>query len=259
MDVEVWYSLWQSYESGVRLPQQWDLRRVGRTYKRMTVMSAEFNPELDDDTFAVSDELRSAYLATATRPMHDLPLDSARVAGDFVTFGAFGSPAGAVRLGDGWLLLETGQAPLSLDRALDWMDANAAGDIVAAVVTIPQQGNGGVAALPGRGVPLLVAPGAAPLVEAMLDGHRVSASFETVDDGRWITVAGDSARVEPIDLPDLPGSLLVYVPSLRWIYVGGALQALERDVVMDRARERGWVVERVGHSRGIDAPAAGSS
>jgi hypothetical protein len=225
----------------------------------MTVMSAEFNPELDDDTFAVSDELRSAYLATATRPMHDLPLDSARVAGDFVTFGAFGSPAGAVRLGDGWLLLETGQAPLSLDRALDWMDANAAGDIVAAVVTIPQQGNGGVAALPGRGVPLLVAPGAAPLVEAMLDGQQVSADFETVDEGRWITAAGDSARVEPIDLPDLPGSLLVYVPSLRWIYVGGALQALERDGVMDRARERGWVVERVGHSRGIDAPAAGSS
>jgi hypothetical protein len=189
--------------------------------------------------------------------MHDLPLDSARVSesGDFVTFGAFGSPAGAVRLGDGWLLLETGQAPLSLDRALGWMEGNAAGDIVAAVVTLPQQGNGGAAALAPHGVPMLVGPGAAAFVDAVLDGHEVSAGYDTVAEGRWIEAAGDSARVEPIDLPDMPGSLLVYVPSRRWIYVGAAAQALDWDIVLDRARERGWTVDRVGHARGIDAPA----
>ncbi|MFW6084323.1 MAG: hypothetical protein ACODAA_03845, partial [Gemmatimonadota bacterium] len=170
MDVAVWYSGWRSLPGGVSLPTHWSVERLGQLYKRLTARNVALDPEFSADSFAVSDELAAAYRQTATRPMHDIPLDSARVEGEFVIFGAPGSPAGAVRVGDGWLLLETGQARLSIERALAWMEENAPGPLVGAVVTTTL-GNGGVAALAERGVPLFTGPGLEPYVRMVLRNH----------------------------------------------------------------------------------------
>ena len=40
MDVETWYSAWRKQPGGLVYPFQWDVRRVGRPYKRMTVVGA---------------------------------------------------------------------------------------------------------------------------------------------------------------------------------------------------------------------------
>jgi hypothetical protein len=74
MDVEVWFSGWRKQPGGLAYPYQWDVRRVGRPYKRMTVLAATFNPAASPDSFAVTDSLRVAYLATAVRAMHDVQL-----------------------------------------------------------------------------------------------------------------------------------------------------------------------------------------
>jgi hypothetical protein len=214
------------------------------------------------DSFAVSDSLRAAFVATQRHAMHDTPLDSARlVDGTFATFGPFGPPVGAVKLGGAWVLLETGQAGLNAERSAAWLrqaEGNAgSGRIAGALVTIPYAGNGGVTWLARQGTPLMVAPGARPFVDAMLkfDGTAPRAgALATVTTGRWLKVGTDSLRLEPIDLPSGRGALVVYAPSLKWAYAGMLASPLDMEAIMARASERGWSVERIGSRRGIAMP-----
>jgi hypothetical protein len=252
MDVEVWFSGWRKQPEGLAYPYQWDVRRVGRPYKRMTVLAATFNPPASLDSFVVSDSLRAAYLATAVRPMHDIPFDSARIIdGRVASFGAPGSPAGAVKLGREWVLLEAGQAPLSAERAASWLAKNDAGSrLSAALVTAPNGNNGGVAWLAAHHVPTHVSTGARPFVERILRGYATPmASVSTVTRGQWLRVAGDSLWLEPVDLPDLPRALVVYSPSLQWLYSASTATPLHLDLMLALARSRGWTVSRTGSAR----------
>jgi hypothetical protein len=254
MKVEVWYSGWRTLRSGLSLPTQWAIERLDQLYKRITVRDVTVNPTFEADSFAVSDELVESYRKTATKPMHDLPLDSARVAGDFAIFGSFGSPAGAVRVGHDWLLLEAGQAPLSTNRALDWLGAHAEGRVLGAVVTTTT-GNGGVAALVDRGIPIFTGPGLGDHVAMMLRNQdRASGGYDVVRDARWIRSDTDSVLVAPIDLPDHPGGLVVYAPMLRWMYAYEATQPLGRAILSDFAAARGWEVETLGTGRAVEQP-----
>ena len=260
MDVEVWLSGWRKQPGGLAYPYQWDVRRVGRPYKRMTVLAATFNPPASPDSFVVSDSLRAAYLATAVRPMHDVPLDSARIIdGRFASFGAPGAPAGAVKLGREWVLLESGQAPLSAERAGAWLAAADRGArLSAALVTMPSSaGNGGVPWLAAQRVPIRVAPGARPYMERVLRGNGApSSGLSTIARAQWLRVSGDSLWLEPVDLPDLPGALVVYSPSLQWVYTASAANPLHLDLMLALAKSRGWVVTRTGSARAPVVPLA---
>ena len=54
--------------------------------------------------------------------------------------------------------------------------------------------------------------------------------------------------MESIDLPDFPGSSLVYVPSVRWVYAYPA-GPVQMDYIIARVRQRGWRVDRIGSVR----------
>lgn len=257
MDVEVWYSNWTTYEPGISLPRQWDVRRVGRPYKRITLTGAAFDPVFEADSFAVDDAVRAAFHATAERPMHDLPLDSARVLdGRFADFRTFGTPAGAVRLGDRWVLLETGQAPLSLERALDWMEGNAEGPVALALVGAVWPTNGGAPVAARRGLPMLVGPGAEPYVRHVLANHGVAPRLDVLDSPRTLTIGGETLSVERIDLPNAPGSIVAWAPSLRWVWAPDASTPLDLSLVRERARERGWDARWIGNRRNLRMDAA---
>ncbi|HEX7917934.1 MAG TPA: hypothetical protein VF454_00950 [Gemmatimonadales bacterium] len=257
-EIETWYSKWTRYPAGVALPAQLDQKRVGRPYKRMLVLAAAFDTVTTAETFAISDSLREAFFATATKPMHDLPLDSARVLdGTFASFNTFGAPAGAVRIGGKWVLLEAGQAGLNADRAIDWLVRTTPESAVsAAILTFTIPGNGGVTALGRRRVPTYIAPGERPYVERMLGNTGTTGvSPVTVSRAQWLKVGSDSLWLEPIDLPDAPRSLLVYSPTLQWVYSAWAVAPLQSQYVLDRIRSHGWVVQRLGQARTISAPA----
>ena len=262
MDVEVWYSAWRKQPSGIVYPFQWDVRRAGRPYKRMTVIAATFNPPATLDSFVVSDSLRIAYRATSTRPMHEIALDSARIVERrFVSFNTPGAPAGAVKLGGRWVLLETGQAPSSAERARTWLTVHDSGAAVAAaLVTVPGQGMGGAPSMARHQVPLYVGRGALPFVAAALSGYATPrAAVVTTTEGRWLRVGGDSLRLEPIDLPDAPGTLVAYAPALEWLYSAAAGNPLHLDRLLAHARARGWRVSRIGSARGALAPSLSAS
>lgn len=256
MEVEVWYSGWQRQRQGLNLPTQWDIRRAGAPYKRVTVVSADFGIAAMPDSFAVSDSLRAAYLATERRPMHDLPYDSTRVVdGSFVAFNTPGAPAGAVKVGGRWVLLETGQAALSADRALQALAVVDPAPVAAAVVTVTAGQNGGAVVLVGKRVPLHVAPAAADYLRLVLRNHGVApGGIRPESAGRWLRVGTDSVRLEPMDLPDAPGAMLIYVPSLRYAYSATAAAPLQREYVLRRLRELGWPVERLGSASRVNTP-----
>jgi hypothetical protein len=256
MEVEIWYSRWTALPVGVSLPWQWDVKRVGRPYKRMTVLAFSVDTA-SADSFAVSDSLRTAFLATANHPMQDVPLDSARMLQPGVArFAAFGYPAGAVRVGRSWLLLETGQASVNAERAVDWLKrSDADGRLGGALVTLPAGANGGVVWLSQQQAHLYVGPGAVPFIATILRNHdRSLPRSAEITRGQWLRMTGDSVWVEPIDLPDAPRSMLVYVPSLKWAYAALAVSPLHQRYLMDRLRERDWQIEHLGSLRDIWAP-----
>jgi hypothetical protein len=243
------------------LPTQLDIHRVGRPYKRMTTVYMKVNPAIPTDSFAIADSLRAAFLATARRPMFDLPVDTAKIVeGAFAVFGTPGTPAGAVKVGGRWVFIEAGTAPLSLERSAAFLrSADAGADLGGALVTAPT-GAGGLAWLVDHATPAWVAAAARPHADAALRGWKRSGTrLQTISADRWIRVGSDSLRVETIDFPDYPGMLLVYVPSLRWAYAWhpGAVQV---EYVVEHIRRRGWVVDRVGSSRTfVGTPLPGAS
>jgi hypothetical protein len=258
MEVETWYSRWTRTAAGVALPFQLDQKRLGRPYKRMSVLAMAFDTVATAETFAISDSLRQVYFAKDTKPMHDLPLDSARVVdGTFAVFGAFGSPAGAVKIGGRWVLMEAGQGELSADRAVEWLAAHdATTPVGGAVLTMTSAGNGGVTALARRRVPTWTAPGSKPFVDRMLGNTGIAGTAPvTIARAQWVKVGSDSLWLQPVDLPDSPRSLLVYSPTLKWVYSANAFAPLQQQYVVAALRAKGWSVEKIGSARSISAAA----
>jgi len=254
MRVDVWYSNWRTF-GDISIPTQWDVLRAGAPYKRMTVWSASFDPEFAADSFAVSPHLRTAYLESRG-PMHDRAIDSITAIEPGLTqVSGFGFPAGAVEIGGDWVLVEAGHAPLNLDRARRALAAHGVRSFGAALVAAARPGNGGISSLVADGLPVYTSAAAEPFLLANLLGAGVA--FEgvtTVRDPTWVELDGGRLRLEPIDLPDLPGSVVAYSPRHQWLYAPDAVTPLDLRIVLDHAETRGWTVTYLGSARGLVAP-----
>jgi hypothetical protein len=261
MEVEMWYSRWAKYPlpgtRGVGFPTQWDVRRVGHLYKRETVLSANFDAAAPADSFAISDSLRSAFVASAAnKPMWELPMDAAKILEPrLAQLGVPGLQA-AIKLGNTWLLLEGTAVPQRNDTDLQWLKTADPGSSVGGLlVTVPNTGRGGAAWFAERKLPVYVAPGAAPAMnETLRLWKQPRAAATAISKPQWLHVGGDSVWLEPIDYPDFPGSLVAYVPSMRWVYSGIAAYPLNLDLLVSRIRERGWQVDRIGSIRSLTQP-----
>ena len=128
--------------------------------------------------------------------------------------------------------------------------------IASAWVTTPLGANGGAAWLAAQKIPVYGGPGAMPFLTTILRNHRERTSAASVvSRAQWRMVDGDSVWVEPMDFPDAPGALLLYVPSLKWAYSGMAAAPLQVEYLMRRLADRGFTVERIGSLRGLVMPA----
>lgn len=260
MEVELWYSAWARVAPGVIIPRQRDVRRVGRPYKRMTILTATINAPAPADSFVITDSIVSAYLANERKPMWDAPLDTVKVFADhFVGFPPFTGSSGAVRVGGKWVLLETGQATGAADRLNSWFARNTAETpIGAALMTHTNTGNGGVSWFLDHRVPVYAPNGSAPILRAMIGPSKPGRVATTVSAPKWIRVGSDSLWVEPLDVPDLRTVLTVYSPTHRWLYapiIGNPTFKADQDALIARLRERGLAVEWLGSTRGVRIPA----
>ncbi len=256
MDVQVWYSNWRTF-GAVSIPTQWDILRVGAPYKRMTVTSADFEAAIASDSFTISDELRAAYWESdAPRPMHEsMPAPQTPEtpgSGIIVIARSFGVPTGAVSTGDGWLLLGAGQAPFNFDAGLATLGIEGVESLAGVLVAEARGTSGGVVRAVNDRLPVLVSGGAAPFVQAILRNH--GASLETVrviDDVQTLGVGAERVVLAPLALPDSPKSLLLFKPSLGWLYVPEGTDPLHLRMAQARALDLGWEVKAVGTPRGM--------
>jgi hypothetical protein len=253
MAVEVWYSEWRiDPASQVRFPSQWDIVRVGRPYKRMTVLSVTFNPALPADSLVLSDSIRSEYLAHARHPMADLPLTNARLASNkmIAMFRAPGGPLAAVKIGQGWVLLEPGNLPLNAERAASWLASNDAGSKVVGAIMGTAFPSGGASWVAKNGLPVYVAQPGAKGDSASLKNYGAPLNaLHAVTRAQWVRFPGgarDSLWIGPIDVPNLQGALLVYSPSLHWAYSSAIAAPAQLAMVAKRLRARGLPVDLVG-------------
>jgi hypothetical protein len=262
MEVEVWYSRWNKFPvpatQGVGYPTQWDVRRVGRMYKRLTVLAASFDAAAPADSFAISDSLRSAFASgPASRPMWDVPMDSAKILEPrLARLGNPGQAQSAVKIGSSWLFLEGTGVPQRNASDVQWLASADAGSTVGGLlITVPNSGRGGAAWFAEKKLPVYVAPGAgAAMAVTLANWKQPPAAATVVAKARWVKMGGDSLWIETIDYPDLPGAVVAYVPSMRWAYSGIAASALNFDLLVQRIRTRGWDVERIGSLRSLTQP-----
>lgn len=260
MDVEYWYSNWARLAPGVMLPRQRDVRRVGRTYKRMTLVTASINAPAPADSFVIADSTVATFLATERRPMWRASLDTTKIiAENFVSFVPWVGTSGAVRIGGKWMLFESGQrdgATALIEQFFASRTPNAplGGAIVANVAT----SNGGAVHIAKRKLPLYVAPGATRMVRTIV-GAPAATAMTVVNTPRWVRIGTDSLWMEPVNLPDFGGTVFVYSPTLKWLYnpmIGRNTIQPEYDDVVSRLRARGMTVEWTGSARDIHAAAA---
>lgn len=265
MEVEVWYGQWRSLANAgapVRYPMQLDVSRIGRPYKRITILSARFDVAASPDSFAVSDELRGKYMATATKAMWDMPLDSGRVIdGRFAVLGPPGFSPPAVKVGRSWILLEGTSVPERAEAMQGWLATRDAGTKLGGMlVTIPGAIRGEASWFARQGRPVYLGRGAQRGAQVVLKNWKVPATAVTlVSRGRWTTFEGDSMWVEPFDAPGVNGGVVAWVPSLRWVYQGMSVDPAVREQVLDLAKQRGWSVERIGNVRAVTAPLSTAS
>lgn len=257
MDVEVWYSNWRTY-GAISIPRQWDILRVGAPYKRMSVRSADFSSPIEADSFAISSDMRAAYLSSPSRqPMHESRTidEVVRPAeGVIVLKPGFGVPAGAIDTGDGWLLLGAGQAPFNFTQTLDELAEVGVTDVHGVLIAEARAGNGGVVEAAERGLPVFASVGGAPFIETVLRNGGVREGPAVLRQARTFGDGASSVLVAPVDLPDVPGSLLVYKPSARWLYVPDGIDPIQVRIAEERAGELGWAVDVVGTPRDLWPP-----
>jgi hypothetical protein len=252
-EVEFWYSQWTRVAPGVLLPRQRDVRRVGSPYKRMTALAMMVNAPAPADSFAISDSVATAYLATERRPMWDVALSDARlIDSTFAMFPQFTGSAGAVRIGGAWVVFETAVHEGAMQRMGEWLATTMPNAPVAAgIVSTAAAINGGVKWFDAKRLPVYAAPAAGPVLRAATGG-RTTATVVTRP--RWVRVGTDSLWVEPVTAPDFSQLLAVYSPTLRWLYwpvAGSPAHAAEQAALTKRLAARGLPVERVGSIRGV--------
>jgi len=256
MEVETWYSRW-TVVGGYLVPFDYAISRVGRPYKRLSIVRIQYNAPIAEDSVRVPDSLRVRYLAEQRRAMFDLPVDSLKISpGGFATFGVPGTPLGAIKKRAGWLVLGTGAAPLITDRAIARLRKAELPVAVAIAGTMSVGGAGGAPAMSRAGIPLLAAATARPFLSMMFAHQGVPLRGITwISQGGWHAVAGDTLWIEPIDLPDVEGGVIVWDPQLKWMYAGDGPGPAQIRAALRRAAERGWPVDRM-FVRGTAMPLA---
>jgi hypothetical protein len=251
-EVEFWYTAWGRIAPGVLLPRQRDVRRVGKPYKRMTVLALTVNPPAPIDSFAVSDSVAAAFLATERRPMWQAPLAGVATMprADFAIFPPFVGSPGAVRVGGEWVVVETAQAPGAMDLIARWLATQPGGAAIGVgVASGPPAGGGGASWFTARGLPLLVSPGSAPFVHRALG--RPSGTT-VIDVARWARIGSDSLWLEPVSALDFRGVLAIYSPTHRWLYLpfaGSVAHQPEQSAIIAALEARGLPVELLGSPR----------
>lgn len=258
MEVEFWYSNWVLIPPGVLLPRQRDVRRVGRPYKRMTVLSMTANAPVPSDSFAISDSLRQSYLATQRAPMWDVNVEASSISPEgFASLPPVTGILGAVRIGGQWVMLEAGQTPSAALRAASWLETQGArvGGVLVAQTT---NGGGALSWYAERRLPLFIAAGAEPLARRILGPATLRARATVVSSERWVRIGSDSLWLARVEVPDANGSLVAYSPTLKWLYapllVGRPAMRPELDAILARLREKGLAVESLGGARGLRVP-----
>lgn len=253
MDVMIRYSQWQRLRDvPINMPMQMNIFRAGKPYKRIFNVNAIPNATFAVDSLTMPDSLRKAFLAMGNRAMFDLPVDSAKVLNtNFASFATPGTPAGAVRIGGKWLLLEAGTAPVSMERSVGFLDrADASTPVIGALVTQPSA-QAGLVWLLQQGKQVWASSGAKPYVDATLRGWNRRERARDVASGSWLRVGTDSVRVESIDLPDYPGTAIVYSPTLKWAYSALAASPIITERIIAHMRTRGWNAERLANARDV--------
>jgi hypothetical protein len=256
MEVETWYSRWTV--SGLfLLPYDYAINRVGRPYKRLSMVRVQLNAPVAEDSVIVPDSLRARYLAEQRRAMFDVPVDSMGVSPEgFARFGVPGTPLGALRAREGWLLLGSGAAPVITDRALARLRQSRVPVVAALLGTMTVGGAGGAPSLERAGIPLLASIAAQPFLAVMFAQQgRELRGITWISVGGWRVLAGDSVWLEPVDLPDAEGGLLLWDPVRHWLYAGDGPGPAQIRGALAVAAERGWPVTRM-FVRGTAMPLA---
>lgn len=255
MEVAVWYSKWRTVD-GISIPLQWDIERVGSPYKRMTVLSLDVNPEFAADSFAVDPEVRRTYFETATMPMHETrSVEATRISDDLAANEGFGFPAGAVRLGSSWVLLGAGQAPYNYRLGLEALEDVGVESVEAVIAATAATGDGGIVAAGQAGLPIYVSMASEPFVRRMLDNAGLDeVELRVIRESMSIAMDGEELLVAPVDLPDVPGSVMLHHPGLGWLHLPDALDPLDVRMGIEAAERAGWVFESVGTRRALHGP-----
>lgn len=219
------YYNWALEANGLRYPRQWDVSRNGQPYLSRLITDLTFDAPAPPDSFAISDEVRAAFVARRDAPIMLAPPNrpAQEVApGVWTIPGMF--TALAVEQTDGVVIVETPVEP-AYGRAL-LAEAETRfphRPIQAAVVAASAWTQfGGVQPFTERDIPVYANRALVSVLERL--GNTATADVRAVaTEGAWVGTGDNRMQLVPVSGEQGGDGLLVYFPTHRLLYTSSLL------------------------------------
>lgn len=229
------FATWSIDPSGVRYPRQWSKDMNGQPYSTYTANEVKFNPVIDEQDFAIPEDVRKASVAPPN--LNDVPLGAPNtsplevVPGVEYIYGPVNFNATEIRQKDGIVILEGVISSGYSAKIIEDAKRRFPGLPIKAVITTSDSWPhiGGIREYAARGIPIYALDLNRPILTRLLAApHKLNpdalakspraAKFNFVSQ-RTVLGSGEN-RIEIIPFRTVTGErqMMVYFPEAKLVY-----------------------------------------
>lgn len=235
------YSLQWLYPGQVRYPAQWDVYKLGKPFRSVTIFDIDFKPEVDQALFAIPESMTTPPKATVVKDM-PLPVDKIEtVADNIFTIPGSWYTAHVVQ-DDGILVIES---PISSDYSeqhIAYLEKKYPDKPIKGVFVTSDAWPhiGGARAYAARNIPIYTHQLNEPLLKQLLaadysmmpdayEQSRPNPKFNLINEPIEIKDETNPVRIIPVNGEGGERMIMLYFPKTRVLYASDLVQYSERN------------------------------
>jgi hypothetical protein len=236
----IYLSLWTLEKGGLRYPRQCDIEHNGTPFQSFTVTALTLNPTLEDKSFAITDDVKKVFRATAQTSVDGLPLAQPQQAIDIAPNiiqipGAWN--VGVVRQPDGIIIIEGPITSGYSGKIISEVKRRYPGEAIKAVVTTSDAWPhiGGIREYVALNIPIYILDLNQPILERLINASYRSQpdslfkqprqpKFRVVSGKTVIGSGTTSLELYPIRSESGERMMIGYFPAQKLLYSSDLIQ-----------------------------------
>jgi hypothetical protein len=228
------FATWSLDPTGVRYPRQWSKEMNGQPFSTYTANEIKFNPSINEDDFAIPDDVRKAAVAAA-RDLDDVPVISATrppiEIAPGIEYMQAGFSATEIRQSDGIVILEAVVSSGYSAKIIEDAQKRFPGLPIKAVITTSDSWPhlGGIREYAARGIPIYALDLNRPILTRMLAAPHTmhpdalaknprAPKFTFVSKRTQLGTGENRMEIIPFRTVTGERQMMVYFPGLKLVY-----------------------------------------